>query len=163
MEAVEPLHMPPMVLEQGKTPAFLLAWRREPVKGWEGRLAVPHSQVDVRGEHVHGLMYRWSPPEHFTKLPGVDYGAVPRPAPDEDDAPPLRMPPMVLYKGDHPAFLLAWMPVTSGERRAWEAYLAIPPGRTDPAKVAYARVGAGTVRSLPEVDYSSVPRTPLPS
>ncbi|MBB5079373.1 hypothetical protein [Nonomuraea endophytica] len=156
MDAVEPLQMPPMVLYQGKTPAFLLAWRRG-TDHWEGRLAVPQSQVDVRGEPVHGLNYRWAPAAELNNLPRVDYSAVPRPGPGETEPPPLRMPPMVLIKGGDPAFLLAW-------RRGadhWEGFLAVPPGAGAQGDgVVHVRVGAGAITKLPEVDYSDVPAPP---
>ncbi|MFI6291549.1 hypothetical protein ACIBEJ_08165 [Nonomuraea sp. NPDC050790] len=163
MDAVEPLQMPPMVLYQGKTHAFLLAWRRG-TDQWEGRLAVPQSQLDVRGEPVHGLNYRWAPAGELNKLPRVDYSAVPRPGPGEPDPQPLRMPPMVLVKGGDPAFLLAWRAYTEEGRRGWEGFLAVPPGSAaQGGDVVHVRVGAGAITKLPEVDYSEVPAPARPA
>jgi hypothetical protein len=150
---VEPLQMPPLVRYQGDTPAFLLAWRRG--ESWEGRLAVPQSHRDVRGEPVHGLNYRWAAATDFAGLPGVDYGAVPRPA--EGEPQPLRLPPMVLLKGGGPAFLLAWQSIAVDGRTRWEACLAVPPAPGEPLKVGYVQIGASAVTKLPEVDYSAVP------
>ncbi|WP_157247200.1 hypothetical protein [Nonomuraea typhae] len=156
MDDVEPLRMPPMLLYLGKTPAFLLAWRRGPA-GWEGRLAIPQSQVDVRGQAVHGLNYRWAPAGELGRLPGADYADVPRPGPGEEDPAPLRMPPMVLA-GGNPAFLLAWAPFTAEGRQGWEGCLAVPPAADGgPRTIAYERVRAGSIAKLPEADYTGVP------
>ncbi|MBA2889927.1 hypothetical protein [Nonomuraea soli] len=147
---MEPLQMPPLVLFQGNTPAFLLAWRRE--ESWEGRLAIPQSSRDVRGELVHGHNYRWAPAADFASLPGADYTGVPR-----DGAEPLRLPPLVLYSG-HPAFLLAWRPFETDGRQGWQASLAVPPIAGEPPELTYLQVGASSVTRLPEVDYSQVKR-----
>ncbi|MEV0585942.1 hypothetical protein [Nonomuraea sp. NPDC050310] len=160
MDQVEPLQMPPLVLYAGKSPAFLLAWRRGTADGqpvWEARLAVPQSQVDVYGHRVHGLNYRWAPAAELKQLPGVDYSPVPRPAPGDDAEPqPLRMPPLVLRPDGSPAFLLAWQPVTGEGGTRWEGVLATMPDQAD-LRVEQARAAASEITKLPEADYSGVP------
>jgi hypothetical protein len=80
---VEPLAMPPMVLYAGSRVAFLLRWRRTTAGGrvrWWGEVAVP-AVVDTAGGPVPRLDRRWVSDTHLSKVPGVDYGAVPRPGP----------------------------------------------------------------------------------
>ncbi|MEV0585128.1 hypothetical protein [Nonomuraea sp. NPDC050310] len=146
MDAVEPLQMPPMVLHSGEVPAFLLAWRRSTAAGWEGRLAIPRPGTAVE--------YLWAPAAQLTRLRSADYSAVPR-----DEERPLRLPPMVLSRGDNPAFLLAWRPFTADGRQGWDGHLAIPPRLAGvAARITLIWVSASGIRRLPEVDYSFVPR-----
>ncbi len=160
--------MPPLVLYMDKTPAFLLAWRRATLDGrpgWEARLAVPQTIVDVRGEQVHGLASKWAPTELVRSLPTADYGMVPRPPQGQDEVTPLRMPPLVLWDSA-PAFLLAWQRHEVDGRTAWEGRIALlrPWARPDGAvpQLVHRNVGAGSLTRLPEADYSAVPRLPAP-
>ncbi|MBG0830336.1 hypothetical protein HS041_21455 [Planomonospora sp. ID67723] len=76
-----------------------------------------------------------------------------------DDVEPLKLPPMVLHRGETPAFLLRWRRTEADGRITWWGELAIlqPHETSGGDPVTQRWVEAGEIVKLPDVDYSGVP------